>query len=143
MILATTEYVAGHQVVSTLGLATGNTIRAKDAVRDIGASLKSMVGGELRSYTAMMVEARGEATARLVAEAQAMGAHAVIGLRMTTSTVAGGASEIVAYGTAVRLAPVDLPAPAPSAPGRSAPAPPSLSPTPPPTPPPAPPPAPR
>ncbi|MEM7324103.1 MAG: heavy metal-binding domain-containing protein [Actinomycetota bacterium] len=113
MIVTTTETVAGQNVIATLGLVTGNTIRAKDAVRDVGASLKSLVGGELRSYTTMMVEARDEATQRMVADAQAMGADAVIGMRMTTSTVAGGASEILAYGTAVRLAGDSLPPPAP------------------------------
>lgn len=103
MLLVTTETVAGRTVTETLGLVTGNTIRAKDVARDIGAGLKSLVGGELRSYTNMMIEARQEATDRLVAEASNIGADAVIGVRMTTSTVAGGASEIVAYGTAVRL----------------------------------------
>lgn len=114
MILTTTETVAGRNVITTLGLVTGNTIRAKDAVRDIGAGLKSLVGGELRSYTTMMVEARSEATSRMVAEAQAMGADAVVAMRMTTSTVSGGASEIVAYGTAVKLAGDSFPPPAPS-----------------------------
>ena len=103
MLLVTTETVAGRTVTETLGLVTGNTIRAKDVARDIGAGLKSLVGGELRSYTNMMIEASQEATDRLVAEASNIGADAVIGVRMTTSTVAGGASEIVAYGTAVRL----------------------------------------
>lgn len=86
------------------GLATGNTIRAKDVMRDVGAGLKSLVGGELRSYTNMMVEAREESLSRMVEHAQSMGADAVVGMRMTTSTVSGGASEIVAYGTAVKLA---------------------------------------
>ncbi|MEM7275728.1 MAG: YbjQ family protein [Actinomycetota bacterium] len=103
MLLATTDTVVGRDITATLGLVTGNTIRSKDAVRDIGAGLKSLVGGELRSYTAMMVEARQEATKRMVAEATALGADAVVGVRMTTSTVSGGASELVAYGTAVTL----------------------------------------
>ena len=103
MILTTTEGVAGSSVVATLGLVTGNTIRAKDFARDIGAGLKSFVGGELRSYTNMMVEAREEAIGRMIEQANAMGADAVVAMRITTSTVAGGASEIVAYGTAVRL----------------------------------------
>lgn len=103
MFMSTTHEIQGHPIVETLGLCQGNTIRSKDIGRDIGASLKSIVGGELRSYTAMMSEARQEAATRMVAEASAMGANAVVGVRFTTSMVVGGAAEILAYGTAVKI----------------------------------------
>lgn len=102
MILTTLENVNG-QAGQTLGMVMGNTIRAKDLGRDIGAGLKSLVGGELKSYTAMMTEARNEATERMMESASAMGADAVVGVRYTTSMVVGGAAEILAYGTAVKL----------------------------------------
>jgi len=103
MFMSTTHEIQGHPIVETLGLCQGNTIRSKDIGRDIGASLKSIVGGELRSYTTMMSEARQEAATRMVAEATAMGANAVVGVRFTTSMVVGGAAEILAYGTAVKI----------------------------------------
>ena len=103
MFMTTTHEIEGHPVLETLGLCQGNTIRSKDIGRDIGASLKSVVGGELRSYTEMMNEARQEAVSRMVEQAAAMGANAIIGVRFTTSMVVGGAAEILAYGTAVRI----------------------------------------
>ena len=103
MILSTTDSVAGQPVQQTLGLVHGNTIRSKNIGKDIGASLKSIVGGELRSYTVMMSEARDEATLRMTEGAMALGANAVVGVRYTTSMVVGGAAEIVAYGTAARI----------------------------------------
>ncbi|HUG83455.1 MAG TPA: YbjQ family protein [Euzebya sp.] len=101
MILVNTETIPGCRIVRLCGLAQGNTIRAKDIGRDIGAGLKNLVGGELKSYTALMVEARNEATSRMVGQAQQMGANAVLNVRYTTSQVAGGAAELYAYGTAV------------------------------------------
>ena len=103
MFMTTTHEIEGHPVLETLGLCQGNTIRSKDIGRDIGASLKSVVGGELRSYTEMMNEARQEAVSRMVEQAAAMGANAIIGVGFTTSMVVGGAAEILAYGTAVRI----------------------------------------
>lgn len=103
MILTTLDTIDGH-ATQTLGLVRGNTIRSKHIGRDIGAGLKSIVGGELTGYTEMMTEAREEATERMKAEATAMGADAVVGMRYTTSMVVGGASEILAYGTAVKYA---------------------------------------
>ncbi len=104
MILVTTEAVAKREIGETLGLVTGSTVRARHVGRDILAGLKNIVGGEIGAYQTLLSEAREEALARLSERAEAMGADAVIAVRMTTSSVAQGASEIVAYGTAVRLA---------------------------------------
>ena len=105
MLIVTTETVAGRPVIETLGLVRGATVRAKHVGTDIVAALKSLVGGELSGYSSLMAGAREQALDRMVAEAQAMGADAVICMRVQTSAIAKGASEIVAYGTAVRLAP--------------------------------------
>ncbi|MBB4210731.1 uncharacterized protein YbjQ (UPF0145 family) [Rhodothalassium salexigens DSM 2132] len=103
LIVTNTETVPGHRVVEQLGVVQGSTVRAKHLGRDILAGLKNLVGGELKSYTALMTEAREEAIARLVAEADGLGADAVVNLRLSTMTVTDGAAEILAYGTAVRL----------------------------------------
>jgi uncharacterized protein YbjQ (UPF0145 family) len=103
MFMSTTHDIEGHPIVETLGLCQGNTIRSKDIGRDIGASLKSIVGGELRSYTEMMSEARQEALQRMIEHAASMGANAIVGVRFTTSMVVGGAAEMLAYGTAVKI----------------------------------------
>ena len=105
MILVNTETVHGYDIVAVKGLAQGNTIRAKHVGRDIGAGLKSLVGGELTAYTELLSEAREEATRRMVADATARGANAVVNVRYTTSTIAGGAAELYAYGTAVVVQP--------------------------------------
>ncbi len=104
MILVTAETVANREIVETLGLATGNTVRARHVGRDILAGLKNIVGGEIGAYQTLLSESREQALERMSARAEAMGADAVIAVRITTSSVAQGASEIVAYGTAVRLA---------------------------------------
>jgi len=101
MIVTTTETIAGKTVVRTIGWAKGNTIRARHIGKDIMAGLRGIVGGEIIEYTKMMAEAREEAVARLVADATAQGANAIVGLRFTTSMVMQNASEIIAYGTAV------------------------------------------
>ncbi len=103
MILATTEFVKGYSVSETLGVARGNTIRAKHVGKDILAGLRTIVGGELKEYTEMLNESRNEAVNRLIDHAQSMGADAVIGLRFVTSPVMSGAAELLAYGTAVKL----------------------------------------
>jgi uncharacterized protein YbjQ (UPF0145 family) len=103
MIITTTESVAGREIEATLGLVTGNTIRAKHIGKDIGAALKSLVGGELRSYTEMLSESREESIGRMRESAIALGADAVVSARFTTSQVAGGAAELLAYGTAVKF----------------------------------------
>ena len=103
MMLCTTEGVAGREVREALGLVRGSTVRAKHVGTDIVASLKNLVGGEIQGYSSLMAGAREQAIDRMVAEARRLGADAVVGLRLETAAIANGASEIVAYGTAVRL----------------------------------------
>lgn len=103
MIITNTEHVANYQITQTLGLVTGNVVRSKHLGRDIMAGLKTLVGGEIRGYTEMMSDARTVAQARLIEESERLGADAVINVRFTTSAVAAGMSEILAYGTAVKL----------------------------------------
>lgn len=103
MILTTTETVAGREIAEVLGLVQGNTIRARHVGSDIGAALKSLVGGEIRGYVKAMSDSREEATMRMVAEAEKRGADAVVAMRFATSQVMAGAAEIMAYGTAVKL----------------------------------------
>ena len=105
MIIVNTEAIPGHRVVELVGLVQGNTIRAKHLGRDIGAGLKNLVGGELRSYTELMTEARREAMERMVAQATELRANAIVNVRFTTSQVAGGAAELYAYGTAMVVEP--------------------------------------
>lgn len=106
MIVVNTETVPGYDVVQTLGIVQGNTIRAKNVGRDIAASFKNLVGGELKGYTELLTEARRQAVERMLAQAQQLGADAVLNVRFTTSAVAAGAAELYAYGTAVKLSPV-------------------------------------
>ena len=105
MIVVNTETVPGHRILEVKGLVQGNTIRAKNIGRDIGAGLKNLVGGELKAYTELMTEARREALQRMLDQATDLGANAVVNVRFTTSAVAGGAAELYAYGTAVMLEP--------------------------------------
>ena len=104
MIVVNTETVPGRDITEVLGLVQGNTIRAKHVGRDIAASFKNIVGGELRGYTELLTEARREAVVRMMTQAEQLGADAVVNVRFTTSAVASGAAELYAYGTAVRLA---------------------------------------
>lgn len=101
MHISNIETVPGHNIVKTYGLVQGSTIRAKHMGRDIMAGLKNIVGGELKGYTELLHESRNEALKRMVAQAQEMGANAVVNVRLSTSSVAQGAAEILAYGTAV------------------------------------------
>lgn len=103
MILTSTETVPGMRVTEVYGLVSGSTVRAKHIGRDFMAGLKNIVGGELTGYTELLSESRAEATNRMVAQAQSMGANAVVNIRFATSSVAQGAAELFAYGTAVRL----------------------------------------
>jgi len=103
MIITTANDIPGQTVTEVLGIVKGNTIRAKHIGKDIVAGLRNLVGGELKEYTEMITEAREEAMARMEREAAAMGADAIVGVRITTSQVATGAAEILAYGTAVKL----------------------------------------
>ena len=101
MILTTTDHIAGKNIVKTLGMVKGNTIRARAIGKDILAGLKQIVGGEIEEYTKLMGESREQALDRMTAEAEAMGANAVIEVRFSTSEVMSAAAEILAYGTAV------------------------------------------
>ena len=103
MIIVTTDYVPGHEVTEALGIARGSTIRAKHLGKDILAGLRTIIGGEVKEYTEMLIEARNESMRRLESQAQQMGADAVINLRFMTSQVMTGAAELLAYGTAVKL----------------------------------------
>jgi uncharacterized protein YbjQ (UPF0145 family) len=103
MLTSTTSEIPGRSVAEVIGVVTGNTVRSKNVGKDIGAGFKSMVGGELKSYTAMLAEARDESLARMVEAAQAQGADAVVMVRFTTSAITEGAAELLAYGTAVKL----------------------------------------
>ncbi len=97
------DYVPGKQVVSHFGIVNGSTVRSKHVGRDIMAGLKNIFGGELKGYTELLNESRKEAIARMVAEAEEMGANAVLNVRFSTSSVSAGASEIYVYGTAVKV----------------------------------------
>lgn len=103
MILTNLETVPGRRIVEHYGLVAGSTVRAKHLGRDIAAGLKNLVGGELKGYTELLQESRQESTDRMVAQARALGANAVVNIRFSTSSVAQGAAELYAYGTAVRV----------------------------------------
>jgi uncharacterized protein YbjQ (UPF0145 family) len=103
MIFTTTETVPNREITDILGVVTGNVVQSKHIGRDIMAGLKGIVGGELKGYTEMLTEARNVAIERLVTQASELGADAVVGIRFTTSAIMDGSSEIMAFGTAVKL----------------------------------------
>ena len=103
MILTNIETVPGARIAEHFGLVSGSTIRAKHVGRDIMASLKNLVGGELKGYTQLLSESREQAVERMVSQAQQLGANAIVNIRFSTSSVAQGAAELYAYGTAVRV----------------------------------------
>lgn len=103
MILSTLEYVPGRTVARHLGVVQGSTVRAKHIGKDILAGFKNIVGGELKAYTDLLSQAREEAIQRMQQQAEAVGANAVLNIRFATSSVAQGAAELLAYGTAVEL----------------------------------------
>lgn len=103
MILATTDEIKGKEIIQTLGLVKGNTIRARHIGHDMVAGLQQIVGGELAGYTKMITESREEATHRMINEGKKMGANAIVGVRYASSDIMAGAAEIVAYGTAVKI----------------------------------------
>ena len=103
MILSTCEYIPNKEISQNLGIARGSTVRARNALRDLMAGLKSVVGGEIEEYTKLQAYAREQAVERMVEDAKNLGADAVINVRMTTSVVMQGACEILAYGTAVKI----------------------------------------
>lgn len=103
MLISNTEAIPGKDIVKFYGLVSGSTVRAKHLGRDIMAGFKNIVGGELSGYTELLKESRQEATSRMVAAAEQLGANAVVNVRYTTSSVAQGAAELFAYGTAVEV----------------------------------------
>jgi len=105
MLVVTSETIAGHRIVRTLGLVRGNTIRARHVGKDILAGLRNIVGGEIHEYTKLMAESREQTVDRMIAEAESLGANAIVATRFTTSVIVGGAAELLAVGTAVKIAP--------------------------------------
>lgn len=103
MLLSNIEFIPGKTINEFYGVVTGSTVRAKHIGRDIMASLKNIVGGELKGYTELLQEARNEAMQRMVEQADSLGANAVVNVRFATSSVAQGAAELFAYGTAVKV----------------------------------------
>lgn len=103
MQLTNIETVPGKAIVAHFGVVTGSTVRAKHLGRDFMASLKNMVGGELKGYTELLQDSRSQATDRMIAQAEQLGANAIVNIRYATSSVAQGASELYVYGTAVRV----------------------------------------
>ena len=103
MILTTTDEVPGRTIVETLGLVRGSSVRSAHLGHDMMAKLKNLVGGEVSEYTQLLAEAREQALDRMVAEARARGADAIVGLRFTSTDIGDDAAEMLAYGTAVKL----------------------------------------
>ena len=103
MLVSNVETIPGKTIVEFYGVVTGSTVRAKHVGRDFMASLKNLVGGELKGYTELLQESRGEALGRMLEQAESLGANAVVNVRFSTSSIAQGAAELFAYGTAVRI----------------------------------------
>ncbi len=102
MIIVNTPTIEGR-ILETLGLVTGNTVQSKNAFKDIGAGFRNLVGGEVGSYTKMLAEARDIAISRMIAQAQSMGADAIVNVRFSSASIMEGAAEILAWGTAVKF----------------------------------------
>ncbi|MCD6312165.1 MAG: YbjQ family protein [Elusimicrobia bacterium] len=103
MILSNTETIPGKKIVAHFGVVSGSTVRAKHIGRDFMASLKNIVGGELKGYTELLQESRTQSTDRMIEQASQAGANAIVNVRFATSSVAQGAAELYVYGTAVRV----------------------------------------
>ena len=103
MLVATTDTIAGKRITATLGIARGNTIRARHIGKDILAAMRGMVGGEIHEFTKLVAESREQALDRMREDAERLGADGVVGVRFTTSVLMGGAAELLAVGTAVKL----------------------------------------
>ena len=101
MLIVTTDQIPGKEIKEVIGVMSGGTVQSKNIGKDIGAGLKGVVGGEMKSYTALMEEARDIALKRLISKASDAGANAIVGMRFMTSSIIQGASEVIAYGTAV------------------------------------------
>jgi len=108
ILLSNTEVVPGQRIVEFFGVVSGSTVRAKHIGRDIMAGFKNIVGGELKGYTELLNEAREQAMHRMVDQARSVGANAIVNVRFSTSSVAQGAAELFAYGTAVRVEPIRM-----------------------------------
>jgi len=106
MLVTTQDNFADYEIVDTLGLVKGNTIRARHVGKDILAGLRTLIGGEITEYTKMLAESREQALDRMIANAEKMGANGIVCLRFTTSSVMKGAAELLAYGTAVKMSKV-------------------------------------
>ena len=103
MIISSTDYIPGRKIAEVIDIARGSTVRARNLGRDMIAGLKNIVGGEIMEYTKLMADAREHAIDRMIADAERIGADAIINVRFTTASVMAGCSEILAYGTAVKL----------------------------------------
>lgn len=103
MLVTNSENIIGKEITESLGLVRGSTVRARNIGRDIFAGLKNIVGGEISEYTKLLADSREQALQRMIGDAKKIGADAVVNVRFTTSTVMQGSSEILAYGTAVKL----------------------------------------
>ncbi len=106
-LITTMDSIPGYRIKKVLGVVSASTVRARHIGRDIIASLRNIVGGEIKEYTELMEQARAEVLRRLVEKAKGMGANAIVGLRFTTSMITRGAAEVMAYGTAVIVEPVE------------------------------------
>jgi uncharacterized protein YbjQ (UPF0145 family) len=107
MLIINSDHPQGYKITEYLGTVRGNTVRAKNIGKDIMAALRSIIGGEVKEYTEMLIESRNESIDRLRSEADQLNADAVINLRFVTSQVMAGASELLAYGTAVKMEKID------------------------------------
>ncbi len=121
MIVVNTETIPGKRIAEVRGLVQGSTVRAKHVGRDIAASIKNLIGGELSGYTELLMESRYEATNRMLEHAEQLGANAVVNVRYATSSIAAGAAELYVYGTAVVFEDItpgqaNIPPPIPGAP---------------------------
>ena len=103
MVISNTPNIAGKEITETLGVVRGSTVRARNVGRDIFAGFKNFIGGEISEYTKLMAESREQAFQRMIMDAQSLGADGVVNIRFTTAAVMQGASEIMCYGTAVKL----------------------------------------
>lgn len=103
MIITNIEQVPGKTILRQLGLVQGSTVRGKHLGKDIGAFFKGLIGGEIKGYSELLVEGREEAISRMKSEAEGLGADAIVNVRMTTSSITGGAAELMVFGTAVKF----------------------------------------
>tara|TARA_Y100000996_G_C22483267_1_gene627104 strand:- start:839 stop:1156 length:318 start_codon:yes stop_codon:yes gene_type:complete len=103
MIITTTETIPNKKIMETIGICRGSTVRARNVGRDIFAGLKNIIGGEIQEYTKLQAQSREQALERMIDDAEKSGANAIVNVRFTTSMVMQGASEILAYGTAVKI----------------------------------------